>query len=868
MRFLLWRKRRQAEMNEEIQSHLEMAVRDRMDRGEAAAEARAAAHREFGNAAVVREVTRDQWGWTRLENLCRDLHGGLRLLYKSPGFTVVAILTLALGIGANTAIFGVVDAVLLRPLPFRNSSRLVWATERFAFNHGSAGVISPDFTAWQEHNRVFEEIGASSGGVGANLTGVGQAARVSITNVTVSFFPMLGVRPILGRLFAPQEGRLGREHVALLSETLWRNQFGADSRVLGRTIQLDGAGYTVVGVMPASLRPSADLWTPFAINEARFSPQSPAWAILTVVGRLKPHVDIAKAQSDLLVITHQMDNQYPPQAVTFRAQETVEVIPLQEFLVHNVRPLLLLLLGATGLVLLIACVNVANLLLCRSAGRAREMAVRASLGAGRGRLVRQSLTEDLLLAATGGGFGGLVGFWGTTILRQLIPPTISVDIHLDLRSLAFSTAISALAVLVFGLGPALTASRTDFCEALKDGPLRLGAGRTARRLRTLLCASEIALSLVLLVGASLLARSLLRLSEVPLGFDPHGLLISTVQRPLTLSNPAEYPGFFQNALERIQSLPTVEDAALISQYPFGPPHNGSLRLNIQGAEQVSPPQGFRVTDISAGYFRTMRTRLLKGRVFGDADTGDAQPVVIMNEVLARMIFNDRNPIGRQVSFIPSAKTWMTVVGVVSAVRSDSLEEEPGPEMFLPYLQEPSFSMTFVLRTESDPHMLAGTVREVIHQMDKNQPVTDVATLDDVIAATIAPRRFNAMLLGIFAALALILTAVGIYGVVAYSCSQRTHEFGLRIALGAARRQVLRMLLSESARMALGGAAIGLVAALGLTRLMSSMVYGISAHDPLTLIAVALLLLLVALVGAYIPARRAMRVDPMVALRHE
>jgi predicted permease len=855
-------------LDSELRFHLEQQTADFIAAGTTPEEARRRALLEFGGLDQMKEACRDVGGARFVETAIQDVRFGLRQLRRNPGFTVVAVLTLALGIGANTAIFGVVDAVLLRPLPYKDPSRLVWATERFAFNHGSAGVISPDFAAWQERNQVFEQIGASSGGAGANLTGVGQAARVSIGNVTVGFFPMLGVRPILGRLFVPEEEKAGQEHVALLSEALWRNQFGSDSRVLGETSQLDGQAYTVLGVMPASLRPTADLWTPFAMNESRFSPRSPNWAILTVVARLKPGVAIPQAQSNLEVITRQMDKEYPPQAARFRAQESVEVIPLHQFLVHNVRSLLLILQGATGLVLLIACVNVANLLLSRGVVRSREMAVRVSLGARRARLIRQSLTEALLLTIGGAGLGGFVGFWATSILKQLVPPTLSVDIHLDLQILAFSTVTAALAVLVFGLGPAVIASRTDVSEALKEAGLRIRAGRRSHRLRSLLTTAEIALSLVLLVGAGLLARSLLRLSDAPPGFDPHGLLISTVQRPLTISNPADYSAFFQTALERIQNLPAVEDGALISQYPLGPPHNGSLRLNIQGAEQVTPPQGFRVTDISPDYFRTMRIQLLKGRVFSDADTAEAQPVVIVNDVLARMLFSDRNPVGQHVSFIPTPTTWMDVVGVVSAVRTDSLEEEPGPEMFLPYLQQPSFSMTVVLRTETDPHTLAGAVRNVIQQMDKNQPVMDVATMDDIIATSIAPRRFNAMLLSSFALLALTLAAVGIYGVVAYSCSQRTHEFGIRMALGAERHQVLRMVLAASARTALVGAAVGLVAAIALTRLMSTMLYGIGARDPLTLAAVTLLLFFVALVGAYIPARRATRVDPLAALRCE
>jgi predicted permease len=868
VRILLHRKEFDREMDEELRLHRGMKERELVEAGESPEEAHFAAQRRVGNTLRLREESREAWGWNWLEHFLQDVRFGVRMLRKSPGFTVVAILTLALGIGANTAIFGVLDAVLLRPLPFKDPSGLVWATERFPFNHGSAGVISPDFAGWQEHNQVFEEIGASSGGASANLTGVGEAARVNITSVTVSFFPMLGARPIIGRLFLPQEGRLGQEQVALLSETLWRSQFGGDPHVLGRTIQLDGTDYTVVGVMPASLRPTADLWTPFAMNEARFSPQSPTWAILNVVGRLKTDVDIEQAQSDLQVITGQLDKYYPPQATKFRANVTVEVIPLQKFLVHNVQSLLLILQGATGLVLLIACVNVANLLFSRGVIRSREMAVRASLGASRARLIRQSLTEALLLALAGSGLGGLVGFWSTAVLKQLVPASLPVDIRLDLRMLAFSAVVSALAVVMFGFGPAVITSRADVCESLRKGFLRIGPDRGARRLRGFLTISEVAFSLVLLAGAGLLARSLLRLSEVPLGFDPHGVLISTVQRPLSISNPGEFAAFFQTALQRTQALPGVEDAALTSQYPLGPPHNGNLRLNVQGVGQVTPPLGFRVTDISPAYFRTMRVPVLKGRVFSEADGAVTQPVIIMNDALARMIFNDRDPIGQHVSFATAPTAWMAVVGVVSAVRGDSLEEEPGPEVFLPYLQQPSYSMTFVLRTQTDPDALAGAVRSVIQQMDKNQPVIDVVTMDDVIAANIAPTRFNATLLGIFALLALLLAAIGIYGVVAYSCSQRTHEFGIRAALGAQQRDVFRLILGQGAMLGLTGVALGLAGTLGLTRFLRSMLFEITPTDPATLIGVAVLLLTVTLVACYIPARRAVRHDPMVALRYE
>ncbi|MGH9396420.1 MAG: ADOP family duplicated permease [Terriglobia bacterium] len=866
------RRRLHRDLTEEMQQHLEEKIDELVASGMPPEEARYTAQRQFGNALLLREASRDVWGFQWLETLLQDLRYGLRQLRHNPGFTAIAIITLALGIGANTAIFSVVDTVLLRPLPYKDSSRLVWATERFASMHGAAAVVSPDFIGWKEHNQVFKQIGASESGVGANLTGTGQAARVSITHVTTGFFPMLGVRPIVGRTFLPSEGKQGENHVALLSETLWRNRFGADPRILGKTIRLDDTAYTVVGVMPAALRyPSAELWTPFALDEARFSPHSPVWAILTVIARLKPGVGVRQAQSDLQVITQQMDKEYPPQAARFRAHERVEVIPLQELLVHNVRSLLLILLGAVGFILLIACANVANLQLSRGVVRGKEMAVRAALGARRARLIRQLLTEGLLLAAAGGVLGVLAGLWGTKILKQLIPSNLPSDIHLDLRILGFSAAIAVLAVLVFGLVPALIASRTEVSEALKEGGVRAGANPTAHRLRSLVSAGEIALSLILLVGAGLLARSFMRLTEVDLGFDPHGLLIATVQRPRPLTvgfDSREFTAFFQNVLERVRNLPGVKEAAVTSQYPLGPPHNGATLLNVRGVGQVHPPQVVLVTSISPDYFRVMRIRLLKGRAFGEADAAGAPPVVIMNDTLARILFRDRDPVGQHISFYDSPAVWTEVVGVVSSVRSSGLEQQPGPEIFVPYLQQPSFSMTFVLRAASDPHMLAGAVRNAVQRIDKNQPLFDVTTMDEVIANSIAPRRFKMLLLGLFALLALALAAVGIYGVIAYFCSQRTHEFGIRLALGAQRQDVLKLVIGQGLKLMLIGVGAGIIGALALTRFLSSLLYGVKATDPLTFIAVSLILAGVALLASYIPARRAMKIDPMVALRHE
>jgi putative ABC transport system permease protein len=681
---------------------------------------------------------------------------------------------------------------------------------------------------------------------------------------------MLGVQPIAGRPFLSGESKQAQRHVALLNEALWRSRFGSDPRILGKSVRLDDDAFTVVGVMPANLRyPTADIWIPLALDADEFSPRSPRWTILTVIARLKPGVRVDRAQSDLQLVTQQMDREYPPQAAPFRAHERVEVIPLHALLVQNVRSLLLILLGVVGFVLLIACANVAHLLLSRGVLRGREMAVRAALGARRLRLIRQLLTEGFLLAAAGSVLGLLAGLWGTKILKQLIPSNLPSDIHLDLRILAFSAAIAILAVLVFGFVPAFIASRTDVSEALKEAGLQAAASPAAHQLRNLLSAGEIALSLILLAGAGLLARSFLRLTEVEVGFDPHGLLLATVERPFTTGfDSPRHAAFFHEALERIRSLPGINEAAVTTHYPLGHFNNTTLMLNVQGAENFRPPQPVPITAISPDYFHVTRMRLLKGRAFSEGDAHDSQGVVIVNESFARMVFKARDPLGQRISFGPPPAAWSEVVGVVADARDGALEQDPIPEIFVPYLQQPAFSMTFALRTSTSPEALVKSVREAVLGVDKNQPLSAATTLDEVIADSVAPRRFQMTLLGLFALLALVLAAVGIYGVVTYSSSQRVHEFGIRVALGAERRDLLQMVLRQGAKLALMGVCIGIGGALALTRFLSSLLYGVKPTDPLTLLGVTLFLTTVALLASYIPARRATKVDPMVALRYE
>ncbi len=754
------------ELDEELRCHPEQQTEKYVRAGMNHEEALRRARIQFGELDQAKEHCRETRGIMFVTALGQDFRYAVRILCKSPGFTAVVVLILALGIGANTAIFTLVDTVLLRPLPYKDASRLAWATEHFPSDDGATNVVSPDFMAWKDNNHVFEQVGASDGAGDSNLTGAGQAVRVSVRNVTTNYFPMLGVRPFLGRTFLASEGKLGSNQVALLSESLWRNRFGSDPRILGRTIHLEGWGYTVVGVMPASLRyPSADVWTPFALNGKMFSPHSLRWSPLTVVGRLKPGIGIIEAQSDLQVITEQVSKDYPPQASQFRANVRVEVIPLHEMLAQHVRSLLLILIGAVGLVLLVACLNVANLFLSRSVARSKEMSVRAALGAQRSWLVRQLLTEGLLLAAVGGISGFLVGLLTTKIVAQLIPANFPTAIHLDLRVFAFTISVALFAVLTFGLVPALLASRTDVSEALNERHLWARSTRSTHNLRAVIAMGEVALALILLIATGLVVRSFLSLADVSLGFDPHGLLIGTAQRPWSSNAHASeaYAAFFQSTLARVRHLPGVVDAALVSSYPFDTLQDWTTLLDVAGRGEIDLAQAVKTTSISLDYFRVMRIRLLKGRVFAGQDAAGAQPVAIINESLDRALFHERNPLGQHISFNTPRKSWMEVVGVVSNTRNGTMKDEPGPELFMPYLQQPTSFMTYVVRTGLNPDTLAGALRKAVQDVDENQPVFGVGTMDNVIANQLAPRKFRTLLLGLFALLALVLVAVGIFG---------------------------------------------------------------------------------------------------------
>jgi predicted permease len=855
-------RRLDSDFQDELSAHLSLLEDENLRRGLPPVEARRQARLRLGADAPLRESHHDLRGLPWLESFLQDVRFGLRMLRKSPGFTAVAVLTLALGIGANTAIFSVVNAVLLRPLPFKYPNRLVLATERFPSFPNLALVISPDFIGWQ-NNTVFQQMGAFQQAPGGNLTGRFEPEPVSVTRVTTNFFQMLGVAPLLGRTFLPSEGKEAGSHVALLSAALWRSQFAADHHILGKVIVLDRTAYTVVGVMPSSLHyPPGDIWTPMALDLKVFSPSSPSnWGV-TVIGRLKQGVAPAEAQADLQVLTKGMDRRYPPQAFQFRANIRAEVAPLHQELVQNVRSLLFILLGSVGLILLIACANVASLLLSRASLRRREIAVRATLGAGRQRLIRQLLTESLLLGTFGCLLGLFAGVFAASLLKQLIPSSLPSEISLDWRTFGFVAALALLATVLFGLAPAFISSLADVNESLKIGPAADRHG--ALRVRSLLVVAQISLSLVLLAGAGLLARSLLRLTNVHLGFEHTHLLLASAQRPFTPGLGSRQDAtFFHQALDRIRLLPGVQSAAIARQVPLAEFNQSAPGLHLMDGTVYRPATDILVDEISPGYFQTMDIPLLKGRSFNESDSDRAPLVVILSESLARGAFKGHDPLGQRVTAGRPDMAEMTVVGVVADTRNSTLDRRP-----LPYEQQPSSRMTFVVRAAENPRAIASAVRSAVLSVDKNQPLSEVQTMDEIIGTQVAPRQFRVLLVGLFAILALALAAVGVYGVIAYSVSNRTHEIGVRITLGAQRRDVFKFVVGEGMLLAAIGVALGLGAALYATRYAASLLFGVSPRDPLTFGVASIVLFTVALLACYVPARRAMRIDPMVALRHE
>jgi putative ABC transport system permease protein len=812
-----------------------------------------------------------------MDTFLRDLRYAVRMLLKRPGFTAVAVLTLALGIGANTAIFSVVNAVLLRPLPYKEPARLVQFWETNPLKGWTEATVAPaNFLDWQSRSESFDLMAAyfgsqtrDAGSSNFYLTGAGEPERLQGLGVTGEFFSVLGVEPMYGRGFRPEETWQGNDMVVVLSYGLWQRRFGGDPEIVGQTISLNGRNQTVIGIMPERFYfpdKEIELWSPLGMTrEQMTSLRRPHF--LRAIGRLKPGVTIEQARSEMTAIASELEKQYPDTNI----EMGVGLGSLQEWYVEKTRPALLILLAAVAFVLLIACVNVANLMLARAATRSKEIAIRTALGAGRMRIIRQLLTESLLLSLAGGALGLLLAVWARDLLLAFSPGTIYRfdEINLDLRAVAFTFAVTLLTAVIFGLLPALQISKPDLTTTLKEGQKGAGGsgGVGARRL---LVISEIALSLVLVIGAGLMIKSFLRLQQVDPGIDPNNILTFRIALPgIRYSEGDQYLHFFRQLDERLRTLPGVEEVGGSTRIALKN-YNWTGDLTVEGRDPENYYREVRHKEVTPSYFRTMRIPFMAGREYTEADNTNSTPVIVVNQALADQYFPGENPLGRRVKFTKPTidSPWQTIIGVVKGEKQDGLDAEIKPEIYQSYLQRPLPQMTFVVRTANNPESLVGAVRAQIRELDKDLPAFDIETMQAILNETLAPKRFTMLLLVIFASLALLLSAVGIYGVMSYSVTERTHEIGIRMALGAAKRDVLKLVVGQAAVLALIGIGIGLAASLLLTRLMASLLFGVSATDPITFLVVSAVLTAVALIASYIPARRAMRVDPMIALRYE
>jgi len=801
--------------------------------------------------------------------LLSDLRYGFRMLTKSPGFTAVAVLTLALGIGATTTIFSVVDAVLLRPLPYKDSAQLVVMREK-THRVGDVSVSYPDFLDWRQQSRVFAGMAAAHN-VGFNLGGITQPESIGGYAVSPNFLSLLGVRPILGRDFLPAEETAGTAPVALLSYRLWQSHFASDSRVMGREITLDGRDYAVVGVLPASFRflQDTDVLTPIGVFAKDLMERGDR-GDMDVVGRLAPGATFAQAGAEMDTIAARLARQYPRDDTGVG----VSMVTIRDSFVGDSRQAILVLFTAVLFVLLIACVNVANLFLARGAARGKEIALRLALGAKRGRLVRQMLTESVLFAALGGGLGAVFGAWGLAGLGRVLPQDSfqSKGIRIDGTVLLFAAVLVILVAAAFGLVPALQVTRPEVQETLKEGGRSSTAGAGQHRLRSGLVIAETALALVLLAGAGLTMRSLYRLLQVDPGFRAESVVEMEMNlRTAQYSKGPAVRNFWQQVLDRVRVLPGVEAAALGTNIPLTDSHDRG-DITIEGLPLPGPGE-FPHPDfhsISTDFLRALGLPLLRGRTFTDGDNENAPLVALVNSSLAKRFWTGQDPVGKRflIGHPRPNNKWVTIVGVVGDTKLYGLANPSRLEIYLPLRQETSNDMNLVVRSGTDPASLVPAIRTAVAAVDKNQPISGVETMKQLVSDSVSTRRLTLVLLGLFSGLALVLAGIGIYGVMAYSVAQRTHEIGIRIAVGAQQKDVLGLVVREGARLAIWGVALGVAAALGLTRLLSSLLFAVSASDPLTYAAVAFVLVVVALMACYIPARRALRVDPMVALRYE
>jgi putative ABC transport system permease protein len=873
---LFRRSRVERDMDEELNSHVRNRTDDLVRAGMLPGDAERRARLEFGGYQKFKEECREAVGVHFLETLVQDARFAVRVLRKSPGFATISILTLALGIGANTAIFSVVYAILLKPLPYRHAEQLFNVSQRESRDESvKTGFSYQNFSDLSDQNQVF------SGVAGAQeheltLTGHGEPQVISTSVVTSDFFYVFDQKPVLGRVFIPEDGKTGAPAVVILSEGLWKSLFKGDSAVIGRAVDLDKRSFTVVGVVPAGFRfpllsKSEQIWIPLAQDPLFgnwMARRGGHW--LQVTGRLKPGVTMGQAQAELRALSVRFAENFP---ATNNGWE-ISMVPLQQMIVGDVKSALLVLLGAVGLVLLIACANIANLLLARATSRAKEIALRTTLGANHARIIRQLLSETAVLSLLGGVAGIFLAYAGVRGLGSFLPSTLPQvnDIRVDHFVLGFAFLLSAFASAAVGLVPAIYMANSSLQTSLREGGDRSGHGSGGRRARSLLAAVEIALAMVLLVTAGLLIRSFSSLTAVNPGFQVENIVKADISLPRAqYTTPQQWTAFAENLLTGIKTQPGLRDAAIAIPMPLAD-GRVNLAFDIEGRPPVSAGSSRTADYVSASpdYFSVMSIPLMRGRLFDQRDIFSSPRVTLINRAMARLYFPNENPVGKRLvfGFPPDGDAPREIVGIVGDVRDVSLGDDPGPMMYVPYAQAPFPGAGMVVKSNLSAANVTAAIHQEVARIDKDLPVGDVAQMSSVVEESVAQPRFRTMLLALFAAMALVLAGLGIFGVISYSVSCRSREIGIRVALGASRQTILRMVLKETFFIAATGLAFGVPCTLAASRLLGHMLFNVSPNDPLTLIAVALTLVLIAVLAGYIPARRAMRTDPMIALRHE
>jgi len=892
---LLRKRRLDLQLDSELRFHLEQQIATNIAHGMSPAEARRRALAQFGGLEYMKEEAREARGTFSLESLLQDVGFALRMLRKSPGFSITAILTLALGIGATTAIFSVVNAVLLKSLPYDHSDKLVFVQERIPkFSQRAVSVSAPDVLVMQRENHVFDDLAAFRGEA-LNLSGAGEPQRLLGERVSSSLFPMLGAHALLGRTFSTNEDPPGH-FVTVLSYSLWQEHFGGDAGIIGKSIALDGQAYTIIGVMPAKFEfpprgmpapngQTASLWIPIGFTHAELADLGDNFNN-GVIARLKPGITLAQARSQMSVVANEILKTWDalgPQVASMGLKLEAPVTPLQEVVVSGVRTLLYLLLAAVGFLLLIACANVANLLLSRAAGRHREITIRAALGARRGRIVRQLLTESVMLALIGGVLGVFLAIGGTHVLAASAPDNIPQvqQITVDPAALIFALLISVFTGVLFGLVPAFAAARVDLNDTLKESGRSAGSSRRVFFARSVFVVAQVSVAFLLIIGGALFLRSFVRAENSGIGIEPRNVITASVSLPVArYSDAPRVNSFFQELFARLQSDPGIESVGAASDLPTDMNWDHTFAIENHPLPAAAKMPDCAHSLVIGNYFKALGFRLVAGRFFAPAEEQGKSKVVIISAGMAKQYFAGENPLGKRIKWGTDQgdSPWLTIVGVVSDVKEIALDEPSMPHTYAPYLQDCAgrdmmssgmcSSLNVAIRAQIAGSAATANLRSAVEHLDSTEPVTHVRTLTQVLESSIAPRKFDTLLLGVFACAALFLAAIGLYSVLAYGVSQQTREIGIRVALGAQRSDILRGVLLNGTKLVCFGLVIGAAAALALTRLMQNMLYDVSATDPLTFASVAILLVMVALAACFIPARRAMKVDPMGALRYE